>query len=409
MRRRALITIAALLTVTSCATYFIVQASVRSGANRTIQQAAQFTASGKSDRARQELKWLLWFEPTHPRALHLMGMSYLKDNNLPEARKYLRQIGRDSSIHENAQSLIASALLADEFYDEADALLRQHLEQYPGSAIACRQLSGILLTELRPREAVQVIEEFLQRSLSKPVPLSDLLLLLRDLGSAEFHAPIPQDCLATLTKVVGRHPDQPAVQLALANCYLRLGQADEADQALEAAHRLNVAGWDVRRVACELWLLKGDADRAEVALTGSNSPEPSIDGQAEMESDDRSWDLRSRIAELRGDNERALADLEKALKLRPFTKEYESQRARYLQKLNRAEEARRSYERSHEFAKSELELWRLTRDLGVRTPTVTECESVASLYESLGRTRPADAWRLLSKMLAETPATKRTR
>ena len=127
-------------------------------------------------------------------------------------------------------------------------------------------------------------------------------------------------------------------------------------------------------------------------------------GQA-FDSDDRYWELRCRIAELRDDPKRALVDINQALSLRPFTKEYESRRARLLQKLQRAEEARQVYDRSHEFAKSELELWRLTRDLGTRTPTLSECEHVAQLYESLGKALQAGAWRRLSELLArDAPA-----
>ncbi len=81
-------------------------------------------------------------------------MSYLKQNNLPAARQHLDGIREDSKVHENAQGLLAGALLGDQQFENADDVLRRILTRHPKSAIACRQLSGLSLTELRFREAV---------------------------------------------------------------------------------------------------------------------------------------------------------------------------------------------------------------------------------------------------------------
>jgi predicted Zn-dependent protease len=372
--------------------YFAWGASVRSSSEQVIRDAAQSLLKGNPAAARDHLKWLLWFEPEHPTALHLAGMSYLKQDNLPAARQCLDRIPEDSSVHENAQSLLAGALLADQQFDNAEDVLLRILKRHPKSAISCRQLSGLWLTELRSREAVRILEDYLRQRLKGPIVLSDLQFLLRDLGSAEFLPPGPQDCIESLQKSLERHPNQHRVQLALANCYVRLGKLDEAEPLLQAAGQHGGHEPDYRFVESEFWLVKGDVERAGTALPGSS---------AAPESDDRYWELRCRISEFRDDNQRALSDIDQALSLRPFTKEYESRRARLLQKLRRAEESRNVYDRSHEFAKSELELWRLTRDLGTRSPTSAECEHVAQLYESLGKKLQAGAWRRLCELLAK--------
>jgi tetratricopeptide (TPR) repeat protein len=119
----------------------------------------------------------------------------------------------------------------------------------------------------------------------------------------------------------------------------------------------------------------------------------------EVEQDDHWWELRCRIAERRGDLVPALVFLDRARALRANVKEYESRRGRLLQRLGRADEARDAYTRTHELAQAALELWDVSRDLGVRTPTAEECERVAQLYERLERAPHAAAWRLLGRQL----------
>ncbi len=407
MQSRLVAIIAVLLVAMTGLAYLLFGVYVRNSSESTLRHAASYAVKGKLDLARDELKWLLWFAPHHPPSLHLAAIIDLKQNNLPAAIGHLQRIGEDSKLHETAQGLLASALLADQQLDHAEKVLSSHLVRYPKSVIARRQLFGLLLTELRSREAIQVQEEFLLLSASDPISLSDRLLMLRDLASSEFHAPLPQDCLTTLESAFNRHRDQPHAELALGRCYLRLGNLDEAEPLLHNSLDRGPRDFEARFLTCEFWIAKGDPDRAEAVLLGDpESPSSSaINDTSVLEKDDRFWELRCRIAEGRSEYERALCEIDRAASIRPLNKDYEARRARLLQRQQRSAEAQKAYTRSHELARAELDLWNLSRELGVRDPKSAECEQVALLYESLGKSLPADLWRQLGRQIAvKTPA-----
>ncbi len=402
MRFRLVAIIVVLLLAVMGLGYVAVGASVRSSSDSTLRTAALYAMKGKPDQAREELKWLLWFEPRHPAAVHLTAISYLKQNNLPAAMEQLRVIGEDSALHENAQSLLASALLADQQLDQAEVVLSNHLRRYPKSVVARRQLFGIFLTEMRSRDAIRVQEEYLRESASDRLSQSDRLLMLRDLATSEFHPPAPQACLKTLQLALERHPEQPQVELALGRCYLRVGNTEEAIPLLRKGLARDNHAPEPRFLSCELWIANDDPDRAElVLLNGSESPSgPAAHDTDVLEKDDRFWELRCQIAESRNDLDRALNDIDQAAMIRPFSKDHVARRARLLQRLQRTAEAQQAYTRSHELARAELDLWKLSLDLGTRNPTPEECEQMALHYTSLGKNLPADCWRQLGRQVA---------
>lgn len=401
MRSRLVAIIVLLLAVTGFA-YFVFGVYVRNSSESTVRQAASYLLKNKTDLARDELKWLLWFAPHHSPAIHLAAIIELKQNNLPAAIEQLQRIGEDSKLHETAQSLLASALLGDQQFDRAEKVLSSFLLRYPKSVTARRQFFGIFLAELRTREAIQVQEESLRASASDPVSLADRLLMLRDLASSEFHAPLPQDCLPTLESAFQRHLGQPHVELALGRCYLRLGNLDAAEPLLQNALARGPRDLEPRLLSGELWIARGDFDRAADVLQGGSGDSSGEvgNGLSAMGQDDRFWELRCRIAEGRADYDRALTEIDHAASIRPLNKDYEARRARLFQRLQRTTEAQSTYTRSHELARAELDLWNLSRDLGVRNPKPVECERVAQLYESLGKSFQAGLWRQLGRQIA---------
>jgi tetratricopeptide (TPR) repeat protein len=178
---------------------------------------------------------------------------------------------------------------------------------------------------------------------------------------------------------------------------------DKAEPLIRAAFQRRPQDPRFRFVFCEFLVENGDVDTAEaVLLGGSESPSNSAGNDlSAMEEDDRFWGLRCRIAERRGDYESALEYFDRAASIRPVDKEGAQRKARLLQLAGRAEEAKQAYARSHILSKDELELWNLSRDLGVRLPTTAECERVAQLYESLQKTLQAEAWRRLAEQITK--------
>lgn len=402
--RRLIAPLTLLLAILSGATYFGWGVYVRGQADRILKQSARSLSKENPAQARDELQWLLWFEPQHPAALHLMGLSYLKQNDLSAAIEHLQRVPEGSVVSEQSHLLLGSALLAEKRLEQAHQVLSRHLSRYPKSIVACRQLSGLLLTELRGRDAIDVLEAYLRVTASDRLSSPDCLLMLRDLATAEFHPPPPEACLMTLQKSLEQHRDQPRVELALARCHLRLGDREKAEPILRKALTRNPQDRQARFLLCELRLEQDDPAQAESALLGYENSESSAAGNlTKFEQDDRFWELRCRIAEARQDTEQALEAISRAITIRP-SKDYEARRARLLQRARRVEEARQAFERSHELAKAELELWRLSRDLGTRDPNPSECEQVAKLYQSLEKYLSARLWRQLGRQIAlETP------
>lgn len=382
--------------------YLAAAAYVHRTSEASLRRAVLLAQMDEPLRAREALRWLLWFEPDHPGALHLTGLSYLQQGDYAAAIEYLQRVKENTALHAEVQATLAGALLADQQFQRAEAVLSAQVSRYPKSIIARRQLGGLLLTERRRREAVHVLEEYIRVTVTDSLALADRLLMLRDLATAEFHPPAADRCLPTLEESLRRHPHQPAVRAALAHCYWEVGRPHEAETQAREILQQNSENGQARWILGTLLLERGDFDAAEAALAGH--PEGSFAPSALVEPwDDRFWELRSRIAEARGEFGEAIAALDRAVELRPQNREYESRRARLLQRLQRTEDAQAAYARAHAWARAELDLWDLSRDLGVRTPAAAECLRMAQLYEALGRKWQATAWRRLrEQLIAET-------
>lgn len=385
-----------------CAAYWAVGVYVRNTSGSTLRRAAALVQRERSAETREALKWLLWFDPANSAAHHLAGMSYLQEQNFSAAIRSLQRVGQDSRGHADARISLAGALIADRQLEPAEAVLSRHLIQEPGSLMAARMLSGLLLTQLRPRDAMQVLEEFLSRTQSPPPSPADQLLILRDLATAEFHPPAPEQCMATLREALERFPDQPRVRLALGQCVWKSGDSAPAEPHLRNAQQQRPGDLQALFVLGEFLLDTQQTDAADALLRKEVTPDAPVWNPSHItpEDDDRYWSLRSRVSERNQDYEAALRDIERALTLRSGDKEYETRRGRLLQRLNRPDESQRAYSRSHELARAELDLWNLTRELGVRQPSRPECERVAELYAQLGRTIPAQEWRRLASVMA---------
>lgn len=404
MRSRRTAPVFLLVVAASCISYLAIGARVRGTSQKRLAQAALLLQQKEPAKARNTLRWMLWFEPDHPAALHLTALSYLQEQNLPAAISHLERIDNRSPVDRAARLDLAAALLADRQFQRAEMVLSDYLVRYADSLLARRQLSGLFLTERRQREARQVLENFLGVPANDALSSSDLLLALRDLSTAEFHPPLPETCRPVLEEALERNPDQTAVRVGLARCYLELGNADQAERMLQDAFTRRPDDPGIRLIYCGILLEQGRLDDAESVLLGEAAGASTPADKAQfLEQDDRFWELRGRIAEARTDYELALTYMARAIAIRPSDPEYESRRARLLQRVGRAEEARQAYVHSHELARSELDLWDLSRELGARDPTTAECLHVARLYESLGKPRPAAAWRRLAvQMEAET-------
>lgn len=381
----------------------VLMVSVRRSTEASLKRAAQFLQRGEAERARVELQWPLWLNPRHPAALQLTGLSYLRQKKWTSAIASLERIPDDSPLHADSQINLAGALLADRQFERTEVVLRQYLEHDPGSIVANRLLSGLFLTELRPREAVDVLEQLVQYQANQKLPLEEILLILRDLSTAEFHPPSAAECLPTLKEALERDPDQASVRLAVGQCLADAGDLQAAETLMRRALQQRPDDFRIRFVVSEFLLDAGDADAAASALLGgeNHARNPNANEQSSVEKDYRYWVVRSRIAEHRGDFTQALIEQDRAATLQAEGKEELARRGRLLQRLNPPEAARDALARAHDWARAELDLWNLSRDVGTRMPTLGECEKIASLYEALGKPHQSAAWRQLAVQIQQ--------
>lgn len=370
------------------------QLASNSQTETALKRARKALISGDAERVRRELKWTLWFHPQQPEVLQLTGLSYLRQKKWADAAAFLDRIPQSSPLHGEAQINLAAALLADRQFEKTETVLQRFLQHTPGSLIANRLLSGLYLVELRQHEATTVLEEFLLYHSDKSISRDDLLLALRDLATAEFHPSLPAECLPTLREALERDSDQATVRSAIGQCLWDAGDLVQAETMLREALRQRPDDVRIRCIVAAFLLEAGRSDDAETALNFSKTSTTA--SYASEPGSFHYWLIRSRLAEHRGDYAQSLQDLDHAVTLQHEDKETLARRGRLLQRLNQPDAARDVLALSHERARAELDMWNLSRDLGTRTPTTSQCEQVAGLYESLGKPTQAAAWRRLS-------------
>jgi len=381
--------------------YLFVTMTLRQNAELAVERAANLLQRGEAQQAQDELKRALRFNPGHPKALQLVGLSYVQQQKWHEAIAHLEQIPSNTAAHDQSQTPFAAALIADRQLERAESVLRAQIEKNSGSLLAVRMLSGLLLAELRKEEAVAVLAQFLQHPSNTELRLDNLLLILRDLSTAEFHPPSPSDCLPTLQEAFQKEPQQPSVQLALGLCELDAGRLVEAEGHLQSALQQQPDDWRFRDIVCQFLLDAGRAEEAEQVFRTGNQ------AVVEQRNDLQKlyfWTIKSHIEEARQDVLKAMESQDHAAALRPLGRSEIARRGRLLQRLHRNDEAQSVRESEYELARIELRLWNLSRDLGVRSPTPEECEEVAGLYDALNKKYGAAGWRRLASQLKNMAA-----
>ena len=103
MQIRLAAPVVVLMAAANCMVYVALGAYVRGNSEKPLRRAASSIQRGKPAQARDALKWLLWFDPSHPEALHVTGLSYVHEQNLPAAIEHLERVDEDSASHEDAQ------------------------------------------------------------------------------------------------------------------------------------------------------------------------------------------------------------------------------------------------------------------------------------------------------------------
>jgi tetratricopeptide (TPR) repeat protein len=352
---------------------------------------------GQVASARSRLDWVLWLHPRNAAANLVMGKVEFASGATEKAIACFRVIQPSSSIHRTASIELANALTMDGQITAAEVELKQHLQRYEPTESVWELYFRLLYLQTRTRDVISLFEQKLSQP---PQSLSDARFLLK----AEFVPQDPSETLATLEEILRRHPEEINAQAALAVVLLRGGEFTRAEQLLRSVLDRQ-PGHHRARIALAQWL--ADQQRFSVAedVLWQTTDDPDPDRSGGITQDDRYWGLSSRLAEQKGEIERALRCIDRALQIRDNNKQYLAQRAQILRQLLKPDEATISAQQSIEVGQIEQELFLLARQFENRPIGLADCQAVAGLYRKLRRPMRAELWEHLAAQMEQTQAT----
>ncbi len=206
-----------------------------SHANRQIDahlvMGKRLHAAGRLAEAGQVYQQVLAAAPTHPEAMHMMGVLLLQSGQPDQAVEWIARAiglrGADPEFHVHH----AHALLALNRATEAVSACRAALRLKRGYAEAHHALGHALIDVGDYPGALKAYQDAARL---KP----DLPDLLNNLGTALHHANQLEEAARTLTRAHGREPRDPGILINLSTVVRDLGLFQQAEARLAAAARL---------------------------------------------------------------------------------------------------------------------------------------------------------------------------
>ena len=351
---------------------------------------------GRVASARSRIDWLLWFHPHNAAANLALGEIELASGATQEAIECFRFVPPDSSLHPMASIQLATALTLDGQITAAEAELKEYLWRYEATESVWDLYFRLLYLQTRTRDVISLFEQKLSKS---PQSLTDARFLLK----SEFVPQDPSETRAALEEILRKHPDDMNAQVAMAVVLLRGVESTRADQLLRSVldrqpdhHRARIVM--AQRLADQQMF--SEAQNVLWQMTG----DPDQDGVDRIAQDDRYWSLSSRLAEQKGETERALRYIDRALQIRDNDRKYLSQRAQILRQLLKPEAATVAAQQSIEAGQIEQELFLLARKFENQPISLTDSQTVAGLYRKLRRPIRAALWEQLAAQMEQTQA-----
>lgn len=359
-------------------------------ADATRRRTATMLALGQSEEAHQSLFWLSRFGADDATTNLLLVEIEIRRENYDKAISYLCRIPEDTPGVESRWRNLAACLLNDHQLQRAEEVLGKLLRRFPHSLPPYREMSVLLQGQLRNDEAADVLLSFLQHH-PDPEP-EDLLTVLRDLLTAQYSPPAPEDCIDYLQLADAAHPGQVPVVVALAECLVRTRQFAEADERLRRLQTQNSSSMRVRLLALESLISQQKVEEATRLIALLEAEEADDNGESVAASCDFQI-LKCRIMELAGDYEGALQSVKTAANLKMLDRESMARYARLLQRAGQSERAREVNTEVHRRAEADLALWHWAGTISERLPAPSECRQIGELLEVSGKLEQSRAWR----------------
>lgn len=369
---------------------------VRLNEDAIRRRATKLLALNQPDDAIQSLFWLSRFDSRDPSTQLLLGQIEIRRQNFSAAIPHFASVPSGAPEYEAALGYLAACQLNDYQLEAAEDVLSRLLRLYPDSLPPYRELSVLLQGELRNREAIDTLLNCLKSSATESP--DDLLIVLKDLLTAQFLPPEPDECIEHLLTADATHPEQETVMLALAECLIRTGQYRKADDVLRRSGTQNPSNVEVDLLRLQSLIAQRKTDdaerlieRLEMMATQSESQELSMNADFHL--------LKCQVQEQAGDYPAACQSMEMAASLRNLDRRSKARYARLLQRTGQSERAGKINSEIHQQAAAELELWHLAGQFKSRAPEDSECRRISDLFKILGEQDQSVAWEKLASCI----------
>ncbi|MFH1301328.1 MAG: tetratricopeptide repeat protein [Planctomycetota bacterium] len=384
MKKRLFVILAVTLILLPLAVYFFAGWNVRSNAQVSLSRAQRLLAERQPDAALDQLHWLRWFEPDQPQANLIAGECYFVKKQYPEAISLLSHFDSASPYYLRASFALARSYENTAQMEEAERILKQHLEVSPGSQEAVTELQWLYFNQFRLRE----LQDLLERSLDY---CPNKYLLLFHLLNSEHKKPIAQESIRNLNRINEVKPNQPSIMRAIGYSHWKLGEIEQAKTFLEASRRLQPENLETTLICLEFYLELGELETLKKLLTEIQNGSESF--QTQLKQDDRWHWLLSRLELQTGETEAALKSIQEASRLKAKQIHYVQQEAMILQALGKKADAALKFQEAQKLAASHRELYKIVSSGALDSPTVELGNQIAVYLETLGYQNQARAWR----------------
>ncbi|OYT99732.1 MAG: hypothetical protein CFE40_06320 [Burkholderiales bacterium PBB1] len=220
-----------------------------------------------------------------PQALMLGGLAHYGLNELEKAKAYLEAVQRVQPGSSVAK-LLAQIYFLDKNADRAIAALEPYLKAHPNDSQALLLLSSAQMAQGRYGRASQLMQDALR---GEDRPEYQTMLGMSLVGSGKF-----SDAVSALEAAFQKDPRQLQAGVALANLYIKGGQAARGVKVAESLAKLNPGNPGVQNL---LGLARaGAGDRAGARLAyeaaikldaGFGQPQVNL---AELDIDEKAYD-----------------------------------------------------------------------------------------------------------------------
>lgn len=390
--RKQWLFVVAILCLFSIATYVTGHILVARSAEESLRRAQRSFAIGQPAEARQQLKWLLWFAPDHAAANFLVGQCFLEQKNYDSAIRHFELIEASEPEFKASQQMLSGCFLNDNQLENAEIVLRSILKASPESLAVRRELAVLLLGQMRSDEAIQVLVEAIDQK--SELLMMDRLAVLRDLLTAQFLAPLAEQCIESLQNAHARHPGQKTVMAALAGCLLDLGRETEAELLIDQLSLAPQSATTANVVRIRFLIAKAKYSEARKLSAQLDEEIASISNTYQRR---KFYILTSRLHEFAADYEAAGQLLERAESIAPLDRASAIRYARLLQRAGKTDLSSELFAAVHRRAVSGLALWHLSGKVRDRLPTRDECDRISRLFDTLDMATQSAEWRRMAE------------